>query len=248
MASYFGVYHWRRRFRRLFGALALVVAGLLAWRRGGRLARLVGLALAAAGAKRGYGPLDRVLSPPPWQPDRWKYRAPREAMPYADAERALDVGCGTGRSLVGLAPAVPADCRLTGLDVFDDRVILGNGPGLARRNAAEAGLGVDVVAGDAARLPVADDTHDVVTACRVLHDLPKETAESALTEARRVLGPEGTLGVLELPVPHDPDADPLAYWQSLVEDAGFAVEEAREVDGGSYFLLVATPEGAVDSG
>lgn len=242
MVYYFGVYHWRRRFRRLAVALALVVVGLLAWRRGGRRSRVAGIVLAAIGAKRGYDPLHSVLSPPPWQPDTWKYRELREAMPYDDAERVLDVGCGTGRSLVGLAPAVPADCRFLGLDVFDDRVILGNGPELARRNAAEAGLDAEVLAGDAARLPIAAGSQDVITACRVLHDLPRDVAESALSEARRALAPDGTLGVLELPIPHDSDAEPLAYWEELIEDAGFAVETAREVEGGGYFLLVATPE------
>lgn len=242
MVYYFGIYHWRRRFRRLLGAVGLVLVGLLGWRQGGTLSRITGLVLVAAGAKRGYGPLDRMLSPPPWQPDDWKYRALREAMPYAEAERALDVGCGTGRSLVGLAPAVPDSCRLLGLDVFDDRVILGNGPALARRNAAEAGLDAELVAGDAARLPIADDSQDVVTACRVLHDLPKEAAESALAEAHRVLDAEGTLGVLELPIPHESEAEPLDYWEGLVADAGFAVEEAREVEAGSYYLLVASPE------
>jgi SAM-dependent methyltransferase len=241
MAYYFGVYHWRRRFRRLLGALALVVAGLLVRQRGGRRSRLAGTLLTAVGLWRGYGPLDRVLSPPPWRADTWKYIELREAVAYDDADRALDVGCGTGRSLVGLAPAVPADCRLLGLDVFDDRVILGNGSELARQNAAEAGLDVDVVAGDAARLPVVDGSQDVVTACRVLHDLPKDAAESALSEARRALGPDGTLGVLELPIPHDSGAEPMAYWQSLIADAGFTVEESREV-GDGYILLVATPE------
>ncbi|MFB6221793.1 MAG: class I SAM-dependent methyltransferase [Halolamina sp.] len=242
MAYYFGVYHWRRRFRRLFAGLALVVVGLVTGRRGGTLSRAAGLALVAVGAKRGSGPVERMLSPSPWQPDRWKYRALREAMPYADADCAVDVGCGTGRSLVGLAPAIPADCRLLGLDVFDDRVILGNGPKLARRNAAEAGLDADIVAGDAARLPVADGSQDVVTACRVLHDLPKEAAESALSEARRVLAPGGTLGVLELPRPHDAGTEPLDYWEGLVTDAGFAVEKARKVEAGGYYLVVATPE------
>ncbi|MEF8801059.1 MAG: class I SAM-dependent methyltransferase [Halolamina sp.] len=242
MAYYFGIYHWRRRGRRLLGAVALVIAGLVVGRRDGALAKATALTLVAAGAKRGRGPLDRLLSPPPWQPDDWKYRALREAMPYAEAEQALDVGCGTGRSLVGLAPAVPERCRLLGLDVFDDRVILGNGPTLARRNAAEAGLDAGVVAGDAARLPLASGSQDVVTACRVLHDLPRAAAESALLEARRVLQPDGTLGVLELPIPHDSAADPLDYWERLVADAGFAVEEAREVEAGGYYLLVATPE------
>jgi SAM-dependent methyltransferase len=242
MAYYFGIYHWRRRGRRLLGAVALVIAGLVVGRQDGALAKATALILVAAGAKRGRGPLDRLLSPPPWQPDDWKYRALREAMPYAAAEQALDVGCGTGRSLVGLAPAVPERCRILGLDVFDDRVILGNGPTLARRNAVEAGLDAEVVAGDAARLPLASGSQDVVTACRVLHDLPRAAAESALLEAQRVLEPDGTLGVLELPIPHDSTADPLDYWERLVADAGFAVEEAREVEAGGYYLLVATPE------
>jgi ubiquinone/menaquinone biosynthesis C-methylase UbiE len=198
-------------------------------------------ALVLAGAKRGAGPLNRVLSPPPWLPDRWKYRELGAEMPYADAACALDVGCGTGRSLVGLAPFVPADCRFVGLDVFDDRVILGNGPSLARRNAAQAGLDAEIVAGDAARLPVAAESQDVVTACRVLHDLPKDAAASALEEANRVLSSDGTLGVLELPIPHETAADPLDYWEALVADAGFRIETAREVQAEGYYLLVATP-------
>jgi SAM-dependent methyltransferase len=242
MVYYFGIYHWRRRFRRLLSAVALVVTGLLVSRWNGTRSRAAGLVLVAAGAKRGRGPLERLLSPPPWQPDDWKYRALREAMPYEEAERALDVGCGTGRSLVGLAPAVPERCRLLGLDVFDDRVILGNGPALARRNAAEAGLDAELVAGDAARLPIASESQDVVTACRVLHDLPKEAAESTLAEAHRVLSPAGTLGVLALPIPHDSETEPLGYWEELVADAGFAVAESREVDTGGYYLLVGSPE------
>jgi hypothetical protein len=47
--------------------------------------------------------------------------------------------------------------------------------------------------------------------------------------------------VLELPIPHDSEAEPLDYWEGLVAEAGFAVEEAREVEAGSYYLVVATP-------
>lgn len=242
MAYYFGIYHWRRRFRRIVSALVLVITGLLAWRRSERLFRLAGIALAAVGVSRGYNPLQTVLSPPPWRPDDWKYRDLGDAMPYEDADRALDVGCGTGRSLVGLAPAIPSDCRFFALDVFDDRVILGNGPKLARRNAAEAGLDVEVLAGDAARLPIASGSQDVVTACRVLHDLPRDAAEAALMEARRVLDSNGTLGVLELPIPHESAAEPLEYWTRLIADAGFTVVEARKLADDDYFLLVATPE------
>ena len=242
----FGVYHWRRRFRRLGRATALLGLALLLWLRSRRpLVRLVAAGLALAGVRRGRPPARRLLVPPPWRVERYKYDALAEGLPYEDADRALDVGCGTGRSLVGLAPSIPDDCAVVGLDVFDARVILGNGPALARRNAARADLDAEVVAGDASRLPFAADSQDVVTTCRVLHDLPKEAAEQALAEAHRVCRPDGTLGVLELSSTHGTDADPLDYWPELIRNADFEVRDARRVtrDGEEtgYVVVVAEP-------
>ena len=246
---YFGLYHWRRRFRRVASALALAATSLLLWRRG-RRTRPAAAVLTLAAAKRGYTPVRRLLSPPPWTVEREKYDALGRALDPADADLAVDVGCGTGRSLVGLAPWFPDDCTVVGLDVFDSRVILGNGPALARRNAARAGLDVEPVAGDASRLPVGDDRADAVTACRVLHDLPRADAERALAEARRACRPDGRLGVLELPLTHDADADPLDYWTRMVEAAGFDVRRADPVtdDGGEteYVVVVAEPDPTVD--
>jgi ubiquinone/menaquinone biosynthesis C-methylase UbiE len=187
----------------------------------------------------------RLLVPPPWSVEQYKYDALAERLPSEDADRVLDVGCGTGRSLVGLAPSVPDDCTVAGLDVFDARVILGNGPVLARRNATWADLDAEIVAGDASRLPVADDSQGVVTACRVLHDLPRERAEQALAEVRRVCRPDGTLGVLELSSTHGTDAEPLDYWRGVVSESGFEVRDSRRVvrDGEEtgYVVVVAEP-------
>lgn len=254
---HFGVYHWRRRGRRLVRAVGLLGLSLAAWLLGRRLGRrpagarrrwasrslrVLAAGLAVAGVRRGRPTLERLFSPPPWALERYKYDALAEHLPLAAADRLLDVGCGTGRSLVGLAPAL-ASCRVLGLDVFDDRVILGNGAALARRNATRAGLDCEVVAGDAARLPVAGGSQDVVTACRVLHDLPPEAAERALAEARRVLAPDGRLGVLELRS-HD-GSDPVDYWRERIADAGFAVERAERVRRGGeptgYLIVVARP-------
>jgi ubiquinone/menaquinone biosynthesis C-methylase UbiE len=174
--------------------------------------------------------------------DTQKYEALASVLPLSSADRVVDVGCGTGRSLVGLVPAVGDAATVVALDVFDDRVILGNGPELARRNAAAAGHRVAPVRGDAATLPVASDSVDVVTACRVLHDLPETDARAALDEARRALAPDGTLGVLELPIPHDEGVDPAEYWPDLIADAGFTVSEQRTLDD-EYFLVVARPDG-----
>jgi SAM-dependent methyltransferase len=244
----FGVYHWRRRLGQLlFGLLAVAVGIVGSGRecdreegRGRALPRLLAAGLLAWGGYTTVRTVRRITSPPPWRVDGSKYETLASMLPFGTAGRVVDVGCGTGRSLVGLAPAVPDDATVVALDVFDDRVILGNAPTLARRNAAEAGLPVAPVRGDAAALPLGNGTVDVLTACRVLHDLPRTDAERTLSEARRVLSPHGTLGVLELPIPHDEGTDPRRYWRGLVADAGFTVEECRTLDG-SYVLLSATP-------
>jgi len=123
--------------------------------------------------------------------------------------------------------------------VFDDRIILGNGPQLATRNARLAGVDATAIRGDAARLPLGDEAVDVVTFCRLLHDLPATAARDALADARRVCALGGRIGVLALPYPHDENATPATYWRELVADAGFAVDAVRERDDG-YVIVVAT--------
>jgi ubiquinone/menaquinone biosynthesis C-methylase UbiE len=238
----FGVYHWRRRLQRLFVAFLAVVFGSVAWRRGhGRwVGRMFAIVTLTWGLLTGTGTIRTLLNPPPWHVDRSKYEALATVLPLETADTVVDVGCGTGRSLVGLAPAIAADATVVALDVYDDRIILGNGPALARRNALEAGQSVVPVRGDAAALPVRDDAVDVLTACRVLHDLPKSAARAALRDAHRALAPDGSLGVLELSIPHDEGADPATYWRELLTDAGFTVTEQQTV-GTDYHVLAATP-------
>ncbi|WP_436347313.1 class I SAM-dependent methyltransferase [Natronorubrum sp. FCH18a] len=246
----FGVYHWRRRFRSIGIALGVIALGAVFRRRTDDPFRRAAAELVAIGASVHVARvLRRVLSPPPWTLERAKYDGFAKRLPLAGADRVLDVGCGTGRSLVGLAPHVPPGSDVIGLDVFDDRVILGNGPALARRNGARAGLEVTPVVGDGAALPLADESVDVVTACRVLHDLEATTADRTLRESRRVCGPDGTLGILELPlVPGDvsSDSDPERYWRDRVTAAGFRIDtvDRLERDGASdpYLVIVATPE------
>ncbi|WP_171052342.1 class I SAM-dependent methyltransferase [Haloterrigena sp. H1] len=58
------------------------------------------------------------------------------------------------------------------------------GPRHPQRPAA--GLDVTTVAGDATRLPILTDTQNVVTARRVLHDLPVTDQPKALEELHRI--------------------------------------------------------------
>jgi SAM-dependent methyltransferase len=243
---YFGIYHWRSRFRRLLGALAALGIAAFVGRRGRSPFAWPLASLVAVGAAiRAGRTLETLFSPPPWALERYKYDALAETLALSDADRLLDVGCGTGRSLVGLAPHVPSSCSTIGLDPFDDRVILGNGPALARRNARIAGMAVEPVRGDAASLPIAAGSQDVVTACRVLHDLPGDAVDPALRECARVCRDDGVLGVLELPVtPDGVDRDPEAFWTERVEAAGFDlryVERVPRPGGEPYLVVVADP-------
>lgn len=224
--------------------LALVVGALL-WRDGRRGSRLTALGICVGAVDHARRPLRTLLDPPPWRLDRRKYERLAAGLGFADAEQVLDVGCGTGRSLVGLAPFIGHRTAVTAIDVFDSRVILGNGPALARRNADRAGIDPALLRGDAVRLPVTDNSQDVVTISRVLHDLPDgAAADAALAEADRVLRPDGQLGLLEVPVTHDAEADPLPYWRDRVVDAGFSVTGTERVDG---YIVIHAVASAADS-
>lgn len=243
---YFGLYHWRGRLRRVaLGAVALLGVGVV-WRKtSSRRVRALAAVLSVPFLSRAGTAAVKLFRPPPWALEGYKYDALAAELPLDGTSAVLDVGCGTGRSLVGLAPHLPEGCSVVGLDVFDSRVILGNAPLLARRNAREAGIDVAPVRGDAARLPVAEGSQDVVTACRVLHDLPAEDHDGALREIRRVCAPDGVLGVLELPiVPDGVGVDPETYWRERIAEAGFSVERVKRVDrrrgGEPYVVIVAT--------
>jgi len=65
----------------------------------------------------------------------------------------LDVACGTGNAAI---PAARAGARVTGLDLAPPLLEAG------RRKAAEAGVEVEWVEGDAESLPFPDESYDVV--------------------------------------------------------------------------------------
>ncbi len=108
-------------------------------------------------------------------------RAPVEAglaLATRSVERLLDVAGGPGRASAGLD--VPR------------RVVVDAAPGMCRRARAR---GREVVAGDAADLPVADESVDAVLVADALHHLPDRDA--ALGAVRRALRPGGVLVVRE---------------------------------------------------
>jgi len=116
-----------------------------------------------------------------------RWRSATAAAVVRPGDVVLDACCGTGD--LALAD-VRAGGRVMGLD-FSERMLE-----RARRKAPE----LEWVSGDLLRLPFGDESFDAATVgfgVRNVDDL-----ELAMRELRRVLRPEGRLGILEITRPH----------------------------------------------
>jgi ubiquinone/menaquinone biosynthesis C-methylase UbiE len=107
----------------------------------------------------------------------------------------LDLGCGTGTLAVDLARA---GAHVIGVDGDED---------VLRRAAAkarDAGVTVELRAGLADAIPLADASVDAVVCSLLLHHLSPADKAIALRECRRVLRPGGRLLVADWGRPADP--------------------------------------------
>jgi len=174
------------------GALACGVAGFLcleAWRGpAGRVAAavaFVGLIICAAEA------LYMV-----WSSRVGKLRERERLLDLLElrgGEHVLDVGCGRGLLLHGVARRL-ATVRATGVDIWSNRDQSGNSLETTRENARREGVTerVEIVTGDARSLPFADVSFDGVVSNLALHNIPDQAGRrQAVLEIARVLKPGG---------------------------------------------------------
>lgn len=102
-----------------------------------------------------------------------------------DGLAVLDVGCGLGGTLAGLAERYPA-MKLTGIDIEERQIAR------AGRRLAAAGQGrVELCVADACALPFGDQCFDRVLAIEAAFHF--SSRQQFLREARRVLKPTGIL-------------------------------------------------------
>ncbi|GAB2613728.1 demethylmenaquinone methyltransferase [Paractinoplanes abujensis] len=118
--------------------------------------------------------------------DRGWRRATRAALALRPGERVLDVGAGTGISTEELGRS---GAFAVGADLSTGMLRAG------RRVRAE----VPLVAGDALKLPFADETFDAVTISFALRNVVE--VEGALRELARVTRPGGRLVICEFSSP-----------------------------------------------
>ena len=91
----------------------------------------------------------------------------------------LEVGCGTGTNLDLFAEA---GCRVSGIDLSPAMM------NIARRKLGER---ADLRLGDAADMPFADASFDLVLSFLTLHEMPTAVRSSVMQEIVRVAGRDG---------------------------------------------------------
>lgn len=181
--------------------------------------------------------------------DGGEHRARERGLELLDVQRGesvLEIGYGTGHSLVQLAKSVGPTGRVTGIDISSGM------RAVAQKRVAEAGVDqvVEFQVGAVPPLPMASGLFDAVAMSFTLELFPLDTIPIVLSECRRVLKPEGRLGVVSMATvaegqdpsllertyvwmhrhfPHIVDCQPIPLEEKLAE-AGFRLEKRERID------------------
>jgi demethylmenaquinone methyltransferase/2-methoxy-6-polyprenyl-1,4-benzoquinol methylase len=136
----------------------------------------------------------------------WRRRAIR-TLQLTGRERLLDVCTGTADvAIAGSRGGRRAAARVVGID-FAGAML---GHGLAKVRKAGLSGRVQLVRGDAMRLPVADASVDAATIAFGIRNVQRP--DTACDELMRVLRPGGRLAILEFGLPVVPAVRPLYLW------------------------------------
>ncbi len=165
--------------------------------------RIAGMFDAIAGR---YDLLNRVLSA--GLDRRWRKLAVRE-LALTGAETVLDSCTGTADLAIALATGVPdgpGASRVVGIDFAAAMLALG------RSKVAQRGMvdRVQLVRGDATRLPMPDGCADAATVAFGIRNV--EHPSRALAEMHRVVRPGGRIAILEFGMPTVPVLRALYAW------------------------------------
>jgi ubiquinone/menaquinone biosynthesis C-methylase UbiE len=123
-----------------------------------------------------------------------------DEIPWRGDERVLDVGCGRGLMLTGVAKRLTSG-SVVGVDLWQAEDQSGNNPETTRANARAEGVEgrIEIQTGDARQLPFAADNFDAVVSSWALHNIyQRDGREQALREIVRVLKPGGRLLLVDI--------------------------------------------------
>lgn len=158
----------------------------------------------------------------------------------AAGETVLEVGCGTGHSLLALSQRVGPNGRVHGLDLSDGMLMQAR----SRLEKSSTGQWVSLQRGDAAHLPYRAGSVDAVFMSFTLELFDTPEMPLVLEECQRVLKQGGRLSVVALAkkkrlavslyewvhmrLPDYVDCRPI-YARELLTEAGFHMVEAIEL-------------------
>jgi len=123
-----------------------------------------------------------------------------DTLGLSGSEKVLDVGCGRGLLLNGVARRLPHG-KAFGVDVWRSIDQSGNTPEAAMANAKAENVEqrVELLTADMRDLPFPDSSLDAVISSIAIHNVPgKEGRAKAIREIARVLRPRGRLVIRDL--------------------------------------------------
>jgi arsenite methyltransferase len=128
-------------------------------------------------------------------------------------ETILDIGCGRGLLTVGIAKKLSTG-KVFGLDHWKGTFEYSYTREMAENNILYEGIGnrVEIVDGDAMKLPFKEGYFNLVTSSLVMHHVP-DTSQ-AFREMWRVLKPDGTIAIADMPT---------AEFRKQITNSGFEI-------------------------
>jgi len=158
------------------------------------------------------------------------------------SETVLEIGFGTGHCLKQIAEAVGEEGRVYGIDISSGMLAA------SRRRLEKAGLWnrVELTCDDAMKMPYADNKFDAVFSSFALELFDSPEIPQVLAEIRRVLRPNGRVGVISMSkedeaspllklyewlhqkLPQYVDCRPI-YVEQSIKDAGFGIQYKERV-------------------
>ncbi len=154
-----------------------------------------------------------------------------EMLGVRSGEQVLEIGYGTGHSLVELGRLVGPDGRVRGVDISEGM------RRIAANRAEKEGLDdrIELKTASIPPIPYEDDQFDAVTLSFTLELFPDQIVDEVLREIRRILRPSGRLGVVSMSIPLDGSPDSLMERAYKWMHRHFPhIVDCRPIDAGEY--------------